>query len=136
MSSSHRVVHHPRRHPFVDRPSSPDDDHLDAVDVWDVDALVASDVHTVHLHVDFDHIAPDDMWAWCAALRRAGIHLAYTVHHIDNPLLVDQQAQRHPAARRLEGRGVVPVVDAGLDREMLVAVRTAHKWPPKADRVK
>ncbi len=92
MSSNQRVVHHPRRHPFVDRANSPDDDHLDAVDVWDVDALVASDVHTVHLHVDFDHIAPDDMWAWCTGLRRAGIHLAYTVHDIDNPLLVDQQA--------------------------------------------
>lgn len=92
MSSSKRVVHHPRRHPFVDRSSSPDDDRLDAVDVWDVDALVAGNVDTVHLHADFDHIAPDDMWAWCAALRRAGIRLAYTVYDIDAAHLVDQRA--------------------------------------------
>jgi beta-1,4-mannosyltransferase len=90
MPNSRRVVHHPRRHPFVDRFSGPDDG-IDAVDVWDVDALVACDVDAVHVHFGFEHITPDDMWAWCAALRRAGVALALTVHDIDNPHLVDQR---------------------------------------------
>ncbi|HSM66150.1 MAG TPA: hypothetical protein VK860_07590 [Ilumatobacteraceae bacterium] len=90
MPSPPRVVHHPSRHPFVDRLSRADD-RLDCVDVWDVDALVARDVDVVHVHFGFEHVTPDDMWAWCAALHRAGIRLALTVHDIDNPHLVDQR---------------------------------------------
>lgn len=91
MPSALRIVHHPRRHPSVERFVAHHDDEPEVVDVFDVDALVAHRIDVVHLHFGFEHVSPDDMWTWCEALQHAGIRLAHTVHDIDNPQLVDQQ---------------------------------------------
>lgn len=98
MPSARRVVHHPRRHPYVDRIAGHHDDDPAIDDVWDVDALVAARIDAVQLHAGFEHIGPDDMWAWCTALKECGIRLAHTVHHIDNPYLVDQRPHHRRVA--------------------------------------
>lgn len=46
----------------------------------------------VHLHFGFDHLSPEQTVAFTQALRRRGVPLVVTVHDLDNPHLVDQEA--------------------------------------------
>lgn len=83
------VVHHPRRHPFIDNlwgrragcSSTP---------VWDVGRLVADGVRLVHLHFGFEQRSAAELADWVDEVHAARIAVVHTAHDLDNPHLVDQ----------------------------------------------
>jgi len=70
-----------------------DPDHLSAH---------ADDIDVLHLHGGYDHLTVPEMDAWTAAVRRTGVPLVVTVHHLD--ALEGADTGTHPGAARTRHR--------------------------------
>jgi len=62
----------------------------------------AGEIDVLHLHGGYDHLTVPEMDAWTAAVRRTGVPLVVTVHHLD--ALEGADTGTHPGAARTRHR--------------------------------
>lgn len=62
----------------------------------------AGEVDVLHLHGGYDHLTVPEMDAWTASVRRTGVPLVVTVHHLD--ALEGADTGTHPGAARTRHR--------------------------------
>ena len=103
-----RVATVPFTHPYVDAvlPDSavrvgPDASPSPWLDPAHLTAH-ATEVDVVHLHGGYDHLTIPEMDAWTAAVRRTGVPLVVTVHHL--AALEGADSGTHPGAARTRHR--------------------------------
>lgn len=86
----------------------------------------AASVDVVHLHFGFDHLSPDQLRAWVAALTSHGIPLVVTVHDLVNPHFAEQ----HEHEARLDV--LVPAAQAVLTLTEGAAAEIRRRWSRSA----
>ena len=78
----------------------------------------AHPAQVIHLHFGYEHLSPDEVTGWAAAVHRSGRGLVVTVHDLDNPHLLSQERHRAGVAAAVRAADRVVTLTPGAAREI------------------